>query len=230
MIETTAGLVHRRGFHGTSLNEILTESGAPRGSLYYHFPGGKEELVLQATRQGVAMVTRLLNEVLAGSPDPADGVRAFVEAAAHMLRDSGYVFGCPVAPIVLDSPESSALAEVCQEALEEWRQVLVEGLGSGGNREGARRVARHRDRVRPGGGSDLGSCPPRRCAARCDRGRARVDGSKRSAPLDAGVRRTESPVVLRSLRAGCQESPTTSYARPLGYCSVTVQSSLRIPC
>ena len=136
MIETTASLVHRQGFYGTSLNEILLESGAPRGSLYYHFPGGKEELVLEAARQGVAMVTQLLKEVLTDSPDPADGVRAFVEAAAHVLRDSGYVFGCPVAPIVLDSPESSALAEVCQEALEEWQQVLVEGLGSGGIERG----------------------------------------------------------------------------------------------
>jgi TetR/AcrR family transcriptional regulator, lmrAB and yxaGH operons repressor len=136
MIETTAGLVHRQGFHGTSLNEILLESGAPRGSLYYHFPGGKEELVLEATRQGVASVTQLLKEVLTDSPDPADGVRAFIEAAAHVLRDSGYVFGCPVAPIVLDSPESSALAEVCQEALEEWQRVLVEGLSSGGIERG----------------------------------------------------------------------------------------------
>ena len=132
MIETTAGLVHRRGFHGTSLNEILTESGAPRGSLYYHFPGGKEELVLEATRHGIAIVTQVLKEVLIDSPDPADGVRAFIEAAAHELRDSGYVFGCPVAPIVLDSPESSELAAVCREALEEWQQVLVEGLGSAG--------------------------------------------------------------------------------------------------
>ena len=132
MIETTASLVHRRGFYGTSLNEILTESGAPRGSLYYHFPGGKEELVLEATRQGVASVTQLLKEVLSDSPDIADGVRAFIEAAAHVLRDSRFVFGCPVAPIVLDSPESSVLAEVCQEALEEWQQVLVEGLGSAG--------------------------------------------------------------------------------------------------
>jgi TetR/AcrR family transcriptional repressor of lmrAB and yxaGH operons len=136
MIETTASLVHRQGFHGTSLNEILEQSGAPRGSLYYHFPGGKEELVLEAARQGVASVTQLLKEVLTGSPNLADGVRAFVEAAAHVLRDSGFVFGCPVAPIVLDSPESSALAEVCQEALEEWQQVLVEGLGSAGIERG----------------------------------------------------------------------------------------------
>ena len=136
MIETTAGLVHRQGFYGTSLNEILEQSGAPRGSLYYHFPGGKEELVLEATRQGVAIVTQVLKQVLTDSPDPADGVRAFIEAAAHELRDSGYIFGCPVAPIILDSPESSALAEVCQKALEEWQQVLVEGLDSAGIERG----------------------------------------------------------------------------------------------
>ena len=55
-------------------------------------------------------MTQMLKEVLTDSPDPVDGVRAFVEAVAHVLRDSGYVFGCPVALIVLDSPESSALA------------------------------------------------------------------------------------------------------------------------
>ena len=82
------------------------------------------------------MVTQLLQEALTGSSEPADGVRAFVEAAADVLRDSGYTFGCPVAPIVLDSPESSALAEVCQEAFEEWQQVLVEGLGSAGIERG----------------------------------------------------------------------------------------------
>ncbi len=133
MIETTASLVHRRGFHGTSLNEILAESGAPRGSLYYHFPGGKEELVLEATRQGVARITQFLQEIFAEAPDAAEAVRAFIEAAAQELRDSGYVFGCPVAPIVLDAPaESSELAETCREALEEWQRVLVEGLGSAG--------------------------------------------------------------------------------------------------
>jgi TetR/AcrR family transcriptional repressor of lmrAB and yxaGH operons len=136
MIETTAALVHRQGFYGTSLNEILAESGAPRGSLYYHFPGGKEELVLEATREGVARITHFLKEIFMEAPDAAEAVRAFIEAAAHELRDSGYVFGCPVAPIILDSPESSVLAETCRQALEEWQQVLVEGLGSAGIERG----------------------------------------------------------------------------------------------
>jgi TetR/AcrR family transcriptional repressor of lmrAB and yxaGH operons len=132
MIGTTASLVHRRGFYGTSLNEILAESDAPRGSLYYHFPGGKEQLVLEATRQGVETITQFLWEVFTEASDAAEAVRAFIAAAAHELRDSGYVFGCPVAPIVLDSPESSLLAETCREGIEEWQGVLIEGLVSAG--------------------------------------------------------------------------------------------------
>jgi AcrR family transcriptional regulator len=89
MIESTAGLVHRLGFHGTSLNEVLTESGAPRGSLYYHFPGGKEQLVLETTRRGVATVTQLLKEALTGSPDPAEGATG--RQGARCERGLGYL-------------------------------------------------------------------------------------------------------------------------------------------
>lgn len=133
LLETTAHLVHLRGFHGTSLNDILKESGAPRGSLYYHFPGGKEELVLEAMLQGVRQVTELLQELFAEGCDPAEGVRTYVEAAATELRESGYVFGCPVAPVVLDlAGASSVLEEACRQAFEEWHGLLVTGFTSAG--------------------------------------------------------------------------------------------------
>jgi len=50
MIETTARLLQHRGYHGTALSDILAASAAPRGSLYFHFPGGKDQLVIEATR------------------------------------------------------------------------------------------------------------------------------------------------------------------------------------
>jgi len=65
MIETTARLLQHRGYHGTSLNDILEQSGAPRGSLYFHFPGGKDQLAIEATRAGIEEATQALRQALA---------------------------------------------------------------------------------------------------------------------------------------------------------------------
>src|SRR5262249_60493649 len=96
MIETTARLLQHRGYHGTSLNDILEQSGAPRGSLYFHFPGGKGELAIEATRAAVAEATQALQQALAEAKTPARAVRAYAEAAARLMRDTDYTFGCPV--------------------------------------------------------------------------------------------------------------------------------------
>ena len=62
MLETTARLLQHRGYHGTALSDILEESAAPRGSLYFHFPGGKDQIVMEATRAAVAKATLALRE------------------------------------------------------------------------------------------------------------------------------------------------------------------------
>ncbi|HSL83102.1 MAG TPA: TetR/AcrR family transcriptional regulator [Thermoanaerobaculia bacterium] len=129
ILETTAGLLQHRGFHGTSLNDILAESGAPRGSLYYYFPGGKEQLALEATVRAIEEITRILEELMSDGSDPAGAVRTYVEAAAVQLRESGFTFGCPVAPILLDlGPEAGALAQVCRDAFADWQRTLREGF------------------------------------------------------------------------------------------------------
>jgi TetR/AcrR family transcriptional regulator, lmrAB and yxaGH operons repressor len=121
MLETTARLLQHRGYYGTALSDILQASGAPRGSLYFHFPGGKDQLVVEATRLAVEETSVYLRETLASAPDPAEGVRAFFTAAAALLVESDYSFGCPVAPVILDAPDAlPELQEICRQAFEEW--------------------------------------------------------------------------------------------------------------
>lgn len=125
MLDTTARLLQHRGYHGTSLSDILGESGAPRGSLYFHFPGGKDQLVIEATRAAVAQATHELRDTLASAKSPAAGVRAFVEAAAAILQETSYTFGCPVAPVILDATGNlKELADLCRQAFEEWVELL----------------------------------------------------------------------------------------------------------
>ncbi|MCC5859063.1 MAG: TetR/AcrR family transcriptional regulator [Ectothiorhodospiraceae bacterium] len=133
MIETTARLVQARGLHGVSLSEILRESDAPRGSLYFHFPGGKSELILEAVRSGIEEASEALRACLDGADNPAEGVRDFFRIVARELVDSDYVFGCPVAGVVLDRPEiGSELERTCQAALDQWGRMYREAFLAAG--------------------------------------------------------------------------------------------------
>ncbi|TPK05887.1 TetR/AcrR family transcriptional regulator [Mesorhizobium sp. B2-5-7] len=129
MIEATALLLRRRGYHGTSLNDILSASGAPRGSLYFHFPGGKDQLVIEVTRASVAEVTERLGEALAAERDPAVAVHHIYQSVGRMLEDNEFSLGCPVAPVVLDSPgDVPDLVELCRSAFEQWIGLLREAF------------------------------------------------------------------------------------------------------
>lgn len=121
MIETTARLLQHRGYHGTALSDILAASASPRGSLYFHFPGGKDQLVIEATRLAVERTSNYLREIVASAEGPAEVVGAFFEGAAALLVETDYTFGCPVAPVILDAPDAlPELQEICRQALEEW--------------------------------------------------------------------------------------------------------------
>lgn len=133
MIETTARLVQKHGLHGVSLSDILTASGAPRGSLYFHFPGGKNELVLEALRAGIEEATDALRGCLADASSPAEGIHQFFLVTARELSESDYTFGCPVAAIVLDRPDvESELARTCQAAFDEWTRMYRDALVAAG--------------------------------------------------------------------------------------------------
>src|SRR5215813_14477963 len=125
MIETTARLLQHRGYHGTSLSDILERSGAPRGSLYFHFPGGKDQLAIEATRAAVDEATEALRASLAEAKTPGQGVRAYAEAAARLIRETDYTLGCPVAPVILDAAGGvDELGALCKEAFESWTAML----------------------------------------------------------------------------------------------------------
>jgi TetR/AcrR family transcriptional regulator, lmrAB and yxaGH operons repressor len=133
MLKTTARLLQHRGYHGTSLNDILEESGAPRGSLYFHFPGGKDQLVIEATRLTIDETTEWLSSTLANSANPAQATRLYLEAAATLIVESEYTFGCPVAPLILDAnAELPELAALCRQAFEVWTDLLRDAYARAG--------------------------------------------------------------------------------------------------
>ena len=133
MLDATARLIQLRGYHGTTLNDVLVESGAPRGSLYFHFPGGKDQLILESTHAAVDRVTQHRRDVLATASTPEAALRALAEATAARLRETDYAVTCPIAPIVLDGTVGSPeLSDLCRHTFAGWIDLLHVSLVSAG--------------------------------------------------------------------------------------------------
>ena len=76
LLDAAVDLLQRQGYHGTGLNELLERSGAPRGSLYHYFPGGKEQIGAEAIARAGEQVAAAVAHLLRTKPSVADAVEA----------------------------------------------------------------------------------------------------------------------------------------------------------
>jgi TetR/AcrR family transcriptional repressor of lmrAB and yxaGH operons len=132
MVTAAARLFRAQGYPATGWRQVVTESAAPWGSQAHHFPGGKEQLGVEALSWAATGFERAIRTVFAGV-HPADAVQRWVHAAAAELAASNWRDGCPVATVTLETAHSSdALRTACAEALGSWRAALADALGAGG--------------------------------------------------------------------------------------------------
>ncbi len=138
MVGAAAALFQRQGYRATSWRQVVDEGDAPWGSVAYLFPGGKEQLGVEAVTLSGERVAALVQAVAERAGDTADvdpvaGVRAWVEACAQVLERSGWVAGCPVATVVLEvGATNEAIRVACSEAFDRWGQLLAERLRAAG--------------------------------------------------------------------------------------------------
>lgn len=129
VLRTAAELFQRQGFHGTGLRQILQTCAAPKGSLYFHFPHGKEQLAVEAMRAEGKRVARAIERTLAAHAKPAEATRAFLQDFAEVLRRSEFLEGCPVATVTLDAGgQSERIREACNEAYAAWQKLFQQHL------------------------------------------------------------------------------------------------------
>jgi TetR/AcrR family transcriptional repressor of lmrAB and yxaGH operons len=129
MIEKAVVLLARKGLQRASFSEVLEAAGAPRGSLYHHFPGGKNELVLAAMNEASR---RALAALDAFNGQPADKVAgAFCAIWASVLTRSRLEAGCAVVAVTLAS-DSPLLRKRAGEIFKAWRELLSRMLADGG--------------------------------------------------------------------------------------------------
>lgn len=132
MVLSAVGLLRERGVDGVTLDAVLADSKAPRGSIYHHFPGGRDQLVRAAGRAAAGYITHLIDEA-ARTGDPVAMLERFAGFWKQSLIDTGYKAGCPVAGLAANASETSTgLVLVAEEAFAEWTRRLATAFEEAG--------------------------------------------------------------------------------------------------
>ena len=126
-------LFSQRGYHGTGLQDILEAGGAPRGSLYFHFPKGKEQIGEAAVQLGTDGVRQFITDAAQTSGNVQAFLVKLARGMAANLERSGYREGCPVATTALETAaQSDVLGRAARTAFQTWEQEIKRALISFG--------------------------------------------------------------------------------------------------
>ncbi|UOX88125.1 TetR/AcrR family transcriptional regulator [Amycolatopsis sp. FBCC-B4732] len=133
MLDTAADLFQTQGYHATGLTQLTTAGGAPKGSLYFHFPGGKEQLAAEAVRLSGARTGALLEAILRDAPDAPTAISRAIDALAAFLTQSDFQRGCPLATVALDAAATSEpIREACADGYSAWHAIFTDYLAGQG--------------------------------------------------------------------------------------------------
>jgi len=127
MVRSAASLIRSRGVSGTSFSDVLADSGAPRGSIYHHFPDGKRQLAEDAIRW---TSERVLAHLRAGTATTPSGVlKRSIDMWRQVVLASDGSAGCVVAGVAIDTvADEAGLIDVVRATFRSWVALLAEQL------------------------------------------------------------------------------------------------------
>jgi TetR/AcrR family transcriptional repressor of lmrAB and yxaGH operons len=129
LLEAAEDMLREVGMSGAGIKEIAARSGAPIGSLYHYFPGGKTQLVTDSLRIHAGKVPRLMEHFFDGKKNPAAALRALFNAAAEGFERGGANKGCALGAVTLDlTPADTEIRDVCRQAFEQWIAMIAAQL------------------------------------------------------------------------------------------------------
>ena len=125
MVASAAMLIRERGAHSTAISDVLAHSGAPRGSAYHYFPGGRTQLLCEA----VDLASDHVAAQIAGAATGMDVLDAVVAGFRKQLTKTDYRAGCPVVAVAVeagdpDKDENAAALERAGAAFVRWTDLI----------------------------------------------------------------------------------------------------------
>ena len=132
MIQSALVLVGEHGVEATSFSQVIEHSGAPRGSIYHHFPGGKQQLLEEATRYAGDAIVKLGLAAAERHDNPVAALDAIVDFWRTALRYTDFGAGCPVLAATIAGDHAPAAREAARETFNRWEELYAELLERAG--------------------------------------------------------------------------------------------------
>jgi len=129
ILKAAKHLFQQRGYYAVGTAEILAAAKAPKGSMYHHFPEGKEQIAIEAVQTIHADVLALMRKLEADGFSVADTIRQLAKGMARWLKESDYREGTMLASSTVGSvPDLPKLHGSIKAAFDEWRAHVIERL------------------------------------------------------------------------------------------------------
>jgi TetR/AcrR family transcriptional repressor of lmrAB and yxaGH operons len=124
MLVSAAEVMRERGAAGVTIDEVLTRSGAPRGSVYYHFPEGRNQILAEALKYAGDAITADIDAAAGRGAKVL--IRQFVDFWERVLAESDFHAGCPVVAAAIGSCDDEVpLAAEAARIFAHWRTALT---------------------------------------------------------------------------------------------------------
>jgi AcrR family transcriptional regulator len=128
MLDSTVQLLRHHGYNGTGFREVIAHSGAPRGSIYHHFPRGKAQLGTEAVTAAGEFIDALLARGVEGD-DFTDGFERFWRWWIKYVEADDFQAGCPIVAVAAEAhPEAPELAAACASVFDRWAGTLADAI------------------------------------------------------------------------------------------------------
>ena len=111
MVQAARQLIRERGYHATAISDVLERSGATRGSVYFHFPGGNPQLAVEAAEAHAHEQVQYIDRAADQADTAAGLVEVYLDLAREGMVNSDYTRGCGIAPLVTEAAQQES-AEV----------------------------------------------------------------------------------------------------------------------
>ena len=131
MLVSAAQVMRERGAAGVTIDSVLARSGAPRGSVYHHFPEGRSQILFEALRYAGDSITTVIDDAVDRGARAL--LREFVNYWDHLLTDGGFTAGCPVAAAALGSADDELeLTVAAGDILDRWSAAMTRAFVADG--------------------------------------------------------------------------------------------------